>query len=174
MRNICKIENCNNFVHSNKLCNKHRQRLERYGNSSIVNKRGPKKIPYCSIEGCNKTYLAKGYCTTHYERWRNHGNPLAQVRARRGKYVPKDAIMISPEGYRRLPESFNPYKTRFEHRVIAEKVLGRKLNSHKETVHHINGNKLDNRNCNLVICSSSYHKFLHKRMRQLISKQIQI
>jgi hypothetical protein len=53
-----------------------------------------------------------------------------------------------------------------EHRLIAEETLGRYLRRN-EIVHHINGDGLDNRNCNLLICTISYHTWLHHRLGTL-------
>ena len=49
------------------------------------------------------------------------------------------------------------------HRVVAEKALGRELKDN-ECVHHLDGNKENNQNSNLIICTNSYHSHIHAKM----------
>lgn len=51
------------------------------------------------------------------------------------------------------------------HRVMAERVLGRPLKTN-EMVHHIDGNRLNNVNANLLICTRSYHAWLHRKLQK--------
>jgi hypothetical protein len=62
-------------------------------------------------------------------------------------------LYVDSLGYLRFADSH-----RLFHRWVAEKKLGRKLNS-GEVVHHINRDKLDNRWSNLYVCKNQYHHY---------------
>jgi len=74
---------------------------------------------------------------------------------------------VSPDGYREVHVEGSKAKHRYrsEHRLVAERALGRALSS-GEVVHHINGNKLDNRPENLAVMSRSEHAALHAALRK--------
>lgn len=82
----------------------------------------------------------------------------------------KGGKIIDSRGYSLIYKPTHPYGNHagyvFEHRIIAEKALGRFLKP-SEVVHHNNGNPLDNRNANFLICDAGYHHSLHEKIKKL-------
>jgi len=83
----------------------------------------------CKVEGCEKV------------RFRKYGDPLAIQIAEAGEGH------VDTEGYRRLRING---KNIMEHRLVMERHLGRKLLPN-ETVHHRDGNRLNNDITNLEL-----------------------
>lgn len=74
---------------------------------------------------------------------------------------------VTKKGYIRLWEGGRDGRFIMEHIKKAEDALGKKLPI-GTIVHHVNENRSDNSNNNLVICQNqSYHQLLHRRMRAL-------
>ena len=100
----------------------------------------------CSLESCNKPHKGLGYCTGHLNRFKatgdvNENKPLEPA------YKPyKDS-----NGYMVVRKNSKHIKI---HREVMEEHLGRPLLSH-ESVHHINGDRADNRIENLELWSTS-------------------
>ena len=78
----------------------------------------------------------------------------------------KTGRYISTRGYVMILKQDHPFTSMrgymCEHRLVMEQHLGRYLTKQEE-VHHINGNKLDNRIENLQLISPSEHMKLHMK-----------
>lgn len=119
--------------------------------------------PNCSIAGCDRKALRTGergglvVCGLHQDRVSRTGDaePNRPYRARRTRPVPK----MGAYGYMELwaPDHMQAQKNgRVKvHRMIMADYLGRRLLPQEE-VHHINGDKTDNRLENLELWTKSH------------------
>lgn len=103
----------------------------------------------CSFPDCQYPFLAKGYCNNHYQQLRS-GRPLVPVRPR----AKNGDGTVNEDGYRIIykPDHPNSHTNGriSEHRYVMSEMLGRPLLDN-ESVHHKNGNRLDNRPENLEL-----------------------
>lgn len=74
------------------------------------------------------------------------------------------------DGYVQVHRPDHPRSSRdgyvYEHILVASQAMGKPVPDYAD-VHHVNGDKTDNRPQNLVVCSRSYHQILHKRTKAL-------
>lgn len=93
--------------------------------------------------------LARGWCSGHYAQWYSVGDPLKKKRKLREGEVRRN---LNHDGYVRVRRYGE--KDKLEHRLVMEEMLGRPLLP-RETVHHKNGVRHDNRPDNLELWVST-------------------
>lgn len=72
--------------------------------------------------------------------------------------------VVDRAGYVRIYSSEFPNRWEYEHRLVVEKRIGRRL-SRDEAVHHRNGIKSDNRGRNLELTGRGAHTALHNTIQ---------
>lgn len=98
----------------------------------------------CSVDGCcRRRRIGNQFCEMHYNRQRRNGDVgLAEpkIGARGAGSIKSDGYHVTKVGRRQVPT----------HRLIMEQMIGRPLHP-RETVHHKNGQRADNRPENLEL-----------------------
>lgn len=138
------------------LCRRHYGQARRgvLGNLQLTNY--PAKGLTCSVGGCTRECVAKNLCDAHYQR-KLKGKPLDGPIAKRQPGV-WGAWKLNTAGYlsrlMTIPGELRQV-SQLQHRYVMEQSIGRSLLP-EETVHHVNGVKVDNRIENLELWSSNH------------------
>ena len=155
----CAVEPCGHVIEARGWCHGHYLRWVRTGDVQpdvpLTRRTQPE---FCTVESCGRRCHAQGLCRTHHKRLTDEGSVRADVPIRE---VSGDGCIS--HGYRKVPV---PPADRWlvggqtyvlHHRIVMARLLGRPLYA-DEVVHHINGERLDNRPQNLELWSTMQPK----------------
>jgi hypothetical protein len=133
----------------------------------MVSKRKPRKKNPPVIRNC--LYCGESYAVKNYAYLQKFCSKTCNAKSRIGEKGAHwlGGITIREDKGRKYVSIYQPGHPNAnhqgyvrEHHLVMEKTIGRFLKE-GEIVHHINGNGLDNRPENLVLCSHSSHATIH-------------
>jgi len=147
---ICTVEGCHRRASSKGLCQTHRK-WQIKGKPLTDSIAWYRPDQGCKVEKCANPHSCKGYCKRHYDRVSKGRDPHApfQVTGEWGPWT------VTRKGYVvRWRKVDGKTQAQSEHKLAMENKLGRELLPH-ENVHHLNGQRADNRPENLELWSRS-------------------
>ena len=135
---VCSFEGCDKHARAYGLCPAHRR--QQLKGEELQPLRHINRSPTCSFEGCERPTDGRGLCSSH-RRQQRKGLEMKPIRQ-----WGQGSLW---NGYRYYHRNG---KRIVEHRFVMEEILGRPLTA-DESVHHINGQRSDNRPENLELWS---------------------
>lgn len=139
MMSTCSIEDCGRKVFRIGWCKTHYKRHLAGKPLDAPIQQKMSSAGNCTVEGCSNPRRFRGLCIGHYVRDRDGRVVAGAIRP----WTRHEGGRIDSKGYRIV-------QGKKEHRLVMERHLGRPLMPH-ENVHHINGNRSDNRIENLEL-----------------------
>lgn len=149
----CSLEDCNRDIETRGLCNMHYLRVKRTGSPGEAVARRQPKAQSCDVAGCQRPVHARNHCRAHYDRLlKGDVRPDEPIKAYDG------SAFIGAGGYLYVyvPSHGNASTTGIlaQHTLVMSEQIGRSLLP-TENVHHLNGDRTDNRPSNLELWSKA-------------------
>jgi hypothetical protein len=150
----CRIEGCERKYKHGGWCHAHYERFRKYGDPLAGQSFHQARPEKCIAEGCEKKVVAKSRCAAHYNLFQKYGDHnIAKFKWHQNK---RDEWHVCSTGYmwryvgRQEPGASKHTGYVYQHRAVMAEMIGRPLKDN-ESVHHKNGNRVDNRPENLEL-----------------------
>lgn len=148
----CSIVGCERRTASRGMCGMHYGRFRKTGSAGSATPTRQYGFDRCTVDGCDSPNKARGYCSRHYTYWHKTGDATkapqrTYVKLKVGPRAKATGRNINRNGYVVIMVGKRQVT---EHRHLMELHLGRALVKN-ENVHHINGDRSDNRIENLEL-----------------------